>query len=232
MSEPTGPVVEAIDLAKTFPGPPEVFAVTPCSFTINRGEFVAFTGPSGSGKTTLLSLLGLLDAPTSGSYLIGGHDVATLSDTERASVRAYEIGFVFQAFHLVTYRSVLDNVEMGLTYQGVSRRERRSAARDVIEQVGLSHRENAYCATLSGGEKQRVAIARTLIRRPSLVLCDEPTGNLDSASTEQVLSLIDGLHNDGLTVIMITHDPNVAATAQRQFTIVDGHVSEPARLCP
>lgn len=227
--DPTVPVVVADELTRTFPGPPPVTALHECSFTIERGEYTAITGVSGSGKTTLLSLLGLLDVPTSGRYLLDGVDVAGLSDRQRSAVRARRIGFVFQAFHLVGYRSVVDNVELGLVYQGVPRRQRRALAREVIDQVGLSHRTNALCSHLSGGEKQRVAIARTLVREPSLVLCDEPTGNLDSATTAQVLELLDALHAAGLTLVVITHDPAIARHAQRNLVIADGHLTEPGR---
>lgn len=220
------PAVEAEGLSKTFAGPPEVTAVRDATFTIEAGEYVALTGVSGSGKTTLLSLLGLLDTPSAGTYVLNGTDVSELGDGERAAVRAHDIGFVFQAFHLVGYRSVVDNVELGLTYQGIGRRDRHRRATEVIEQVGLGHRAEAMCSTLSGGEKQRVAIARTLIRRPALVLCDEPTGNLDSVTSAQILDHIEQLHNDGLTIMMITHDPTVAARADRHLTIDDGVVAE------
>ncbi len=220
-------VVSVDGLSKTFVGPPPVQALHPCSFSIDRGSYVAITGASGSGKTTLLSLLGLLDTPSAGSYLLDGVDVAEMSDRQRCAVRARRIGFVFQAFHLVGYRSVLDNVELGLVYQGVPRRQRRRLAHEVIDQVGLGHRTHALCSHLSGGEKQRVAIARTLIREPSLVLCDEPTGNLDTSTTTQILTLLDHLHTAGLTVVVITHDPTIAARAERNLIISDGVVSEP-----
>ncbi len=226
------PAVEAVGLTRVYPGPPEVVALQPCSFTIDRGDYVAITGPSGSGKTTLLSLLGVLDQPSAGSYLLDGVDIGRLNDSQRATVRAHKIGFVFQAFHLVGYRTVLDNVELGLTYQGIPRRQRRQHARHVIEQVGLAHRSTALCSTLSGGEKQRVAIARTLIREPSLVLCDEPTGNLDTATSTQVLDLIEHLHQQGLTVVIITHDPDIAARAQRHLAIRDGHLTQPQPAQP
>jgi putative ABC transport system ATP-binding protein len=222
------PVVHVEGLTRTYPGPPQVAALQPCTFTINRGDYLAITGPSGSGKTTLLSLLGLLDTPTKGVYELDGVNVAQLSDKQRAGIRARRIGFVFQAFHLVGYRSVIDNVELGLLYHGLTRRDRRTRALKVIEHVGLTSRQHGLCSELSGGEKQRVAIARTLIREPSLVLCDEPTGNLDTATSEQVLELIELLHDDGLTVVIITHDPTIAARAQRNLTIRDGHVTEPA----
>lgn len=222
-------VVRVDGLAMVYPGPPEVTALRPCSFTIERGDYVAVTGPSGSGKTTLLSLLGLLDTPTCGVYELDGTNVAELSDKQRAGVRARRIGFVFQAFHLIGYRSVLDNVELGLLYQGLGRKDRRARALEVVERVGLSSRRHGLCSHLSGGEKQRVAIARTLIREPALVLCDEPTGNLDTTTTEQVLELIENLHQDGLTVVIITHEPSIAERANRNLTIRDGYVTESAR---
>jgi putative ABC transport system ATP-binding protein len=214
-------------LERRFGGPPEVVALHPCDFDVGHGDFVAVTGPSGSGKTTLLSLLGLLDTPTSGSYLLDGVDTASMSDRQRTAMRAHRIGFVFQAFHLVGYRSVTDNVELGLTYQGTNRRQRRRLALEIIDQVGLDQRRDALCTTLSGGEKQRVAIARSLIRQPTLMLCDEPTGNLDTATSNQVLDLIEQVNLQGVTVVMITHDPDVANRATRRLTITDGHVTEP-----
>lgn len=222
----TTPVVDVDALTKHYPGPPPVTALHPSTFQIHTGDYVAITGPSGSGKSTLLSLLGLLDEPTSGRYRLDGIDVADLNDRRRAAIRAHKIGFVFQAFHLIGYRSVLDNVQLGLTYQGVNRRERRQRALDVIEHVGLGHRTHALCSTLSGGERQRVAIARVLIRQPALVLCDEPTGNLDTTTSGQVLDLIEQLHYEGLTIVVITHDPDTARRAQRNLTITDGHLTE------
>ena len=224
------PAVRIDGLSMIYPGPPEVTALQPCSFSIERGDYVAITGPSGSGKTTLLSLLGLLDTPTTGVYELDGVDVAQLSDNQRAGVRARRIGFVFQAFHLVGYRTVIDNVELGLLYQGGNKRARRQAAVEVIERVGLTARQDALCSQLSGGEKQRVAIARTLIRNPALVLCDEPTGNLDTANSDAILTTLEGLNADGMTVIVITHDPNVAARASRNLQIRDGHVAEAEAL--
>lgn len=224
------PVVRVDGLSMVYPGPPEVTALQPCSFTIDRGNYMAITGPSGSGKTTLLSLLGLLDTPTTGGYELDGVDVARLSDKQRAGVRARRIGFVFQAFHLVGYRTVVDNVELGLLYHGLGRKERRRRALDVIDHIGLGNRRDGLCSQLSGGEKQRVAIARTLVREPSLVLCDEPTGNLDSATSDQVLELIEQLHHGGLTVVMITHDRAVAARAGRNLTMHDGIVTEAAKV--
>lgn len=221
-------VVEVENLTKVFLGPPEVTALRPCTFRVRRGEYVAITGSSGSGKTTLLSLLGLLDSPTSGRYRLEGIDVGDLDDAQRSAVRAHHIGFVFQAFHLLGYRSVADNVELGLLYQGIPKQHRRERASEVIELVGLTHRQHALCSMLSGGEKQRVAIARTIVRKPALVLCDEPTGNLDTATTRQILELLNSLHVAGLTIAIITHDPGIADLAQRHLTITDGVVREHA----
>ncbi|HQZ36031.1 MAG TPA: ABC transporter ATP-binding protein [Ilumatobacteraceae bacterium] len=225
----TDKVVVVDGLAKVFPGPPPVTALQPCSFAIARGEYVAVTGASGSGKTTLLSLIGLLDNPTAGRYSLDGIEVGDLDDRARSAVRARRIGFVFQAFHLLGYRTVVDNVELGLLYQGVPKRQRQARAHSVIEQVGLTHRRQALCSTLSGGEKQRVAIARTLVRDPALMLCDEPTGNLDTATTDQVLALLDDLHQRGMTILIITHDPDIAALAERNLIISDGLLTEPGR---
>ena len=224
-----GEPVAVIDgLSKVYPGPPEVVALKPCHFVIHRGEAVAVTGASGSGKTTLLSLLGLLDTPTAGRYVLDGLDVAHLSDNARSAVRAHRIGFVFQAFHLINYRTVLDNVELGLVYQGVARGDRRRRASEMIDLVDLGHRRHALCSQLSGGEKQRVAIARTLVREPSLVLCGEPTGNLDTGTTRQVLRLLDDLHDRGMTVVVITHDPQTARRIGRNLRISDGFVTQHA----
>lgn len=219
-------VVDVAELAKVFPGPPKVTALQPCTFQIRRGEYVAITGASGSGKTTLLSLLGLLDTASAGRYRLDGLDVAGLGDAQRSAVRARRIGFVFQAFHLLGYRSVLDNIELGLLYQGMPKRQRRQHARNVIDHVGLTHRQHALCSTLSGGEKQRVAIARTLVRKPALVLCDEPTGNLDTTTGQQILDLLHQLHHAGQTVIIVTHDPDIAASAQRHLSITDGILTD------
>jgi putative ABC transport system ATP-binding protein len=222
-----GDEVAAVDsLSRVFVGPPPVDALRPCTFSIRRGDYIVVTGRSGSGKTTLLSLLGLLDVPTSGRYLLDGVDTASLTDAERSAVRAHRIGFVFQAFHLLGYRTVLDNIELGLVYQGVRRAERRVRALAIIDEVGLTSRRSALCSVLSGGEKQRVAIARSLIRQPAIVLCDEPTGNLDTGTSTQILHLLDELHRRGLTIVVITHEPSVAERASRRFVISDGVMTE------
>jgi putative ABC transport system ATP-binding protein len=227
-SGPGDVVVSVEGLAKVFPGPPAVTALQPCTFRIEAGSFLSITGPSGSGKTTLLSLLGLLDTPTAGTYVLNGADVAALSDRERAAVRAHHLGFVFQAFHLIGHRTVLENVELGLLYQGVGIRARRAAAIAVVDRVGLAERRDALCAHLSGGEKQRVAIARAIVRDPALVLCDEPTGNLDTANSEAVLRILEGLNAEGTTIVVITHDPDVARRTSRTLRIHDGFVTDDA----
>ncbi len=226
---PPHAVVEVEGLRKDYTGEPPIRALREVSFTIVSNDFVAVTGPSGSGKTTLLALLGLLDEPTAGEYRLDGQDVSGLNDRRRAAIRAHKVGFVFQAFHLIDYRTVLENVQLGLMYQGVRRPQRISRSLEVIDHVGLRHRAQAPCSTLSGGERQRVAIARVLVREPSLILCDEPTGNLDSSNTDQVLMLLDQLHSDGMTIVLITHDPAVAHRANRRFEMTDGRLSEPVR---
>ena len=216
------PVVEVIGLARQFAGTPVVDALRPSSFTIDRGEFVAITGPSGSGKSTLLALLGLLDRPSAGELRLDGVAVDGLDERQRASLRAHRIGFVFQAFHLLRNRSVLENVEMGLLYQGIRRSARLARADEAIATLGLEHRRDALCGLLSGGEMQRVAIARALVRRPALMLCDEPTGNLDGANTAAVLAALRDVHRHGQTVVVITHDADVAAIADRRISMRDG----------
>ncbi|MER7957462.1 ABC transporter ATP-binding protein [Streptomyces sp. NPDC096030] len=219
------PVIEFRRVGLTYPGPPPVEALRPCDLTVRRGEFVAVVGPSGSGKSTFLNIAGLLDAPTDGMYLLDGIDTGTLRDADRTALRGRRIGFVFQSFHLLPQRSALENVMLALVYNGTSRRERPERARRALEQVGLGHRVDALPTRMSGGERQRVAVARALVTRPSLLLCDEPTGNLDTANADSVLALLEQLHEDGMTVLVITHDPLVAARAKRTVTIRDGVLS-------
>jgi putative ABC transport system ATP-binding protein len=185
-------------------------------------------GPSGSGKSTLLHLLGLLDTPTGGSYLLDGLDTAALSDKDRSALRGARIGVVFQSFHLLGYRTALENVALAQLYNRTPRGARLRAAADALDAVGLRHRADALPTTLSGGECQRVAIARALVNQPALVLCDEPTGNLDSANAAALMDLLDQLNAAGYTIAVITHDPAVAAHASRTITISDGVLSEPA----
>jgi putative ABC transport system ATP-binding protein len=222
----TAPVVELHGVSRSFTGPPEVQAVRDVDLTIVAGEYVSVIGPSGSGKSTLLHLIGLLDRPSTGQYLLNGRDTATASERERAAVRGREIGFVFQAFHLLPQRSVLDNVAIGAVYQGVPTRERRRRARAMLERVGLGHRLDFSPRTLSGGERQRVAVARALVTTPALLLADEPTGNLDSASSSSLLDVFDELHEAGMTIAVITHDDAVSRRAQRGVRIVDGRLSD------
>ncbi|KQV21763.1 MULTISPECIES: ABC transporter ATP-binding protein [unclassified Kitasatospora] len=215
-------VIELHGVGLTYPGPPPVPALQPCELTVRRGEYVTITGPSGSGKSTLLNLLGLLDRPTEGRYLLDGVDTAPLPERERTALRAYRIGFVFQSFHLLPHRSATENVTLSQLYRGTGARTRRREAQAALERVGLGHRKDALPSRLSGGERQRVAIARALAGEPSLLLCDEPTGNLDSATADTVLELIDTLHRDGMTVLMITHDTGIASRAGRVVSIKDG----------
>jgi putative ABC transport system ATP-binding protein len=191
---------------------------------IEEGERVAVVGASGSGKTTLLNILGCLDRPTSGTYWMDGLDVATLSDRQRAGVRGREIGFIFQSFHLLSYRSVLENVMLAEVYSGGDRAGRAERARLALASVGLDERAESLPTRLSGGQRQRVAIARAIVNRPRMLLCDEPTGNLDSATTATILELLGELYRAGLTIIMITHDPGVAAWSERQVHIADGQI--------
>ncbi|WP_026423473.1 ABC transporter ATP-binding protein [Actinokineospora inagensis] len=219
------PVVELRGAGKTYPGPPPVVALRPSDLVIDRSDYVAVTGPSGSGKSTWLNLVGLLDTPTEGQYLIDGVDVGSLPERVRMSMRAERIGFVFQSFHLLPHRTAVENVMLGSLYLGRRRADRQRAAAAVLERVGLAPRAGALAGELSGGERQRVAIARALVADPSLLLCDEPTGNLDSASAARVLDLIEEVHRSGQTVVVVTHDPSVAARARRQVTIHDGRLA-------
>ena len=219
----TDPAVIALrGVGRTFPGPPPVDAFKPSDLTIGRGEYVSIIGPSGSGKSTLLHLLGLLDRPTTGTYFLDGIDTGVLGDNARAGLRGSRIGFVFQSFHLLHHRSVLENVELAQIYNRMPRKERRQRAVDALERVGLAHRLSFTPRTLSGGERQRVAVARALVTEPSLLLADEPTGNLDTEMSDDIMTVLDDLHADGLTLAVITHDLDVSRRAERQVRIVDG----------
>lgn len=210
-------------------GEVEVQALADVSFTVNRGEYVSVVGPSGSGKSTLLNILGLLDRPTTGSYLFEGTEVADLDETMRTAVRGRRIGFVFQAFHLLSHRSVVENVTLAMMYSGVDRKEREERARAALNAVGLAARADFAPTRLSGGERQRVAIARAIVSSPALLLADEPTGNLDSHTSDAILVLFDQLRAAGLTIVMITHDPLVAARAERSVSIRDGRLTSVVR---
>jgi len=224
--EPRNYVLELHKVGRQFGSEPAVHALVDVDLRLEPGEWLAITGPSGAGKSTLLNILGCLDRPTSGNYFFEGIDAATLSEDERAGLRSRRIGFVFQSYLLLPHRSVLENVMLAEVYRGESPEGRRERALAALERVGLSHRVNFLPTKLSGGEKQRVAIARALVGSPSLLLCDEPTGNLDSKSGADILDLFEALNKQGLTLIIVTHDEHVASRAGRRVHIIDGSLSE------
>ncbi|SDZ47441.1 putative ABC transport system ATP-binding protein [Micromonospora pattaloongensis] len=224
------PVIRFRGVALTYPGPPPVHALRPCDLTVRRGEFVTVIGPSGSGKSTLLNVAGLLDRPSRGHYEFDGIDAHRLPERDRAALRGARVGFVFQAFHLLSDRSAEENVTLSMLYTGVPRGQRRARARAALSQVGLDDRTDAPPSELSGGERQRVAVARAIVNRPALLLCDEPTGALDTATSAGILDTLDELHADGLTIVVMTHDPTVAARGQRTIDIHDGVLREGATV--
>ncbi len=219
-------VIEAEGLTKTYQmGTSEVYALRGVSLCVAAGEFLALMGASGSGKSTLMHLLGCLDTPTAGRYRLEDRDVSTLSNRERARVRNTRIGFVFQSFNLLSRLNALENVALPLLYQGCAK-DARQHATEALERVGLTDRADHRPAELSGGERQRVAIARALVAHPAIILADEPTGNLDSATGDEVMRLLVGLHNEGRTILVVTHDPRVAAYAQRRLYMDDGRIAD------
>lgn len=220
-----GKVLELRRISRQYGTEPAVHALVDVDLSVDRGDWLAVTGPSGAGKSTLLNIIGCLDQPSSGTYLIEGIDTTRLTDQQRAGLRSQRIGFVFQSFHLLPYRSVLENVMLAEVYRKQSRKGRRERALTAIEQVGLGHRADFSPMKLSGGERQRVAIARALVGAPSLLLCDEPTGNLDSKATASLLDLFERLNRDGLTLVVVTHDENVASRASRRVHIADGRLT-------
>lgn len=223
---PLPPVVELRDVSRTYGTDPPVLALRGVDLVVERGDAIAIVGPSGSGKSTLLNIIGCLDRPTGGEYLIDGTEVATLGEGELAALRGRLIGFVFQTFNLLAHRTVVDNVMLSEVYRGGPREGRRERALAALERVGIADRADFLPVKLSGGQQQRVAIARALIGSPSLLLCDEPTGNLDSRNTETVLELFQELIDEGITMLMITHDGEVAARMPRRTSIIDGCLTE------
>jgi ABC-type lipoprotein export system ATPase subunit len=223
---PSVPAVELRGITREFGTEPRVYALREVDLVLEHGESLAIVGPSGSGKSTLLNILGCLDRPTSGAYLLDGIDVSELDERRRAMLRAEAIGFVFQTFNLLAHRSVLDNVMLAEVYRGASRQGRAERAMTALRRVGMEDRASFVPTRLSGGEQQRVAIARALMADHSMLLCDEPTGNLDSANTEAVLALFDELSRAGLTLIIVTHEDQVARHARRRVRMVDGVLTE------
>ena len=218
-------LVEIRDMCKIYnPGENEVRALDHVSVTIDEGEFVAIIGHSGSGKSTLMNMLGCLDVPSSGTYMLHGQNVSELDDDELSDIRNREIGFIFQGFNLIPNLTALENVELPLIYRGVGRSKRLELSRIALEKVGLGHRMDHKPAEMSGGQQQRVAIARAIAQAPPVILADEPTGNLDSHSTQEILEILKELHGEGRTVILITHDNDIAAQAKRVIKIKDGRI--------
>ena len=234
MTDPADvPVLDVRRMSKVYgEGDTAVHALREVDLLVRRGEYVAVVGQSGSGKSTLLNILGCLDGPTSGRYLLDGLDVAGLDERQQSVLRNRQIGFIFQSFNLIPRTSAFANVELPMVYAGVSRRDRRARTLAALDVVGLSHRTESRPNQLSGGQQQRVAVARALVTRPALLLADEPTGNLDTASTDDVLELFDGLHATGRTIVLITHDHEVAERADRTVTVTDGRLTEHAGARP
>jgi putative ABC transport system ATP-binding protein len=220
----TGPLIELQDVRRVFEGPPDVVAVRSADLIVHGGEMLAVVGSSGSGKSTLLNIMGLLEEPTAGRVRLDGVDTGELGERGRGRLRATRIGFVFQAFHLVPHLDCLSNVMLPLVHQGVAPRRRRELARTALQRVGLDHRLTARPGTLSGGERQRVAVARAVVHDPKLVLCDEPTGNLDSANTDSVLTLLRELVAPDRAVVVVTHEDEVRRRADRTVEVVDGRI--------
>lgn len=202
----------------------ETWALSDLSLSVKPGEFVAIMGPSGCGKSTLLNILGLLDTPTKGSYLLNGTDVSTMNENDRIDLRKGVIGFVFQSFNLIDELTVEENIELPLLYMGIPKKERRERVKKAMERMNIQHRDKHYPAQLSGGQQQRVAIARAVISNPKVILADEPTGNLDSKNGNEVMQLLSELHNEGTTIVMVTHSQHDASFANRIVKLFDGHI--------
>ena len=218
-------LIKVEDLCKIYnPGENEVRALDHVNLEIGQGEFVAIIGQSGSGKSTFMNMLGCLDIPTSGKYYLNGTDVSTMTDSQLSTVRNKEIGFIFQGFNLIANLTAIENVELPLIYRGIDKRTRRDLAKEALEMVGLGQRMDHKPAEMSGGQQQRVAIARAIAAKPPVILADEPTGNLDTASSKEILDILKNLHEGGRTVILITHDNGIAQQAKRVVRIMDGKI--------
>lgn len=224
-------MIQLTDIKKVFRTEEvETWALDNVSLKVNEGEFVAIMGPSGCGKSTLLNILGLLDTPTDGTYILNGVDVSKMKETDRINVRKGIIGFVFQSFNLIDELTVEENIELPLLYMGIPKKERKKRVQEVMERVNISHRNKHFPAQLSGGQQQRVAIARAVIANPKIILADEPTGNLDSKNGEEVMQLLSELHKEGTTIVMVTHSQHDAGYANRTVKLFDGHIVSQVRM--
>ncbi len=229
MTSESGELIRLESVSKVFvTDEVETHALANVHLAVHPGEFLCVAGPSGCGKSTLLSIMGLLDSPTSGSYRLQGREVSTLSPRERPRLRNHQIGFIFQAFNLIGDLTVYENVELPLTYRGISSAERKRRATEALEKVGMGHRRSHYPTQLSGGQQQRVAVARALVGEPAILLADEPTGNLDSQNGEQAMNLLRDLHQAGATLCLVTHDPRYAQYAERTVQLFDGVIVDEA----
>jgi putative ABC transport system ATP-binding protein len=223
-------VIEIRNIIRDFPlGQETVHVLKGIDLDIESGDYIAIMGPSGSGKSTLMNLLGCLDTPTSGSYILNGKDVSKMSDDELAEIRNHEIGFVFQTFNLLPRTTALENVALPMIYAGISKKDRTLRAEEVLKDVGLADRMDHKPNQLSGGQRQRVAVGRALVNKPSIILADEPTGNLDSKTSEEIMDLLDEIHKNGNTVIVVTHEEDIAAKAHRVIRLIDGMVDSDKR---
>ena len=224
-------MIQLTDIKKVFrTDEVETWAINNVSLKVNKGEFVAIMGPSGCGKSTLLNILGLLDTPTDGTYILDGRDVSRMKEPERINVRKGIIGFVFQSFNLIDELTVEENIELPLLYMGIPKKERRQRVSEVMDRMNISHRNKHFPAQLSGGQQQRVAIARAVIANPKIILADEPTGNLDSKNSEEVMQLLSEFHKEGTTIVMVTHSQHDAAYANRTVNLFDGHIVYQVRM--
>ncbi|MDE7408516.1 MAG: ABC transporter ATP-binding protein [Muribaculaceae bacterium] len=224
-------MIQLTDIKKVFRTEEvETWALDNVSLKVNEGEFVAIMGPSGCGKSTLLNILGLLDTPTDGTYILNGVDVSKMKETDRINVRKGIIGFVFQSFNLIDELTVEENIELPLLYMGIPKKERKKRVSEVMDRMNISHRNKHFPAQLSGGQQQRVAIARAVIANPKIILADEPTGNLDSRNGEEVMQLLSELHKEGTTIVMVTHSQHDAGYANRTVKLFDGHIVSQVRM--